>query len=93
MLLRPKKHAHPTLTKSAPDAPKEVAQVISNKIPTTELIPSSFGMSAYGRALGAATGVDVCTQTTAVVLGARIFGMGRVKGDFPGTSAWRPPSR
>jgi hypothetical protein len=47
-------------------------------------------MSAYGRAFGAVVGVDVCVQTTAVVLGATT---GRIKGDFPGTSAWRPPSR
>ena len=58
-----------------------------------EQIPSTLGMPAYGRALGAAAGVDVCTQTATVVLGARVSGMGRIKGDFPGTSAWRPPSR
>jgi hypothetical protein len=82
-----------TLTKSAPEALKEVAQMMSNHIAMTEQIPSSIGMPAYGRALGAAAGVDVCTQTTTVVLGARISGMGRIKGDFPGTSAWRPPNR
>jgi uncharacterized protein (DUF1501 family) len=67
--------------------------MMSNHIAMTEQIPSSIGMPAYGRALGAAAGVDVCTQTTAVVLGARVSGMGRIKGDFPGTSAWRPPNR
>lgn len=66
--------------------------MMSNHIAMTEQIPSSFGMPAYGRALGAAAGVVVCTETTAVVLGARVSGMGRIKGDFPGTSAWRPPS-
>ena len=66
--------------------------MINNHIPTTEQIPSSFGMPVYGRALGASVGVDVCVQTTSVVLGARAAGMGRTKGDFPGTSAWRPPS-
>jgi hypothetical protein len=70
-----------------------VATVISKNLTMTEHIPSSIGMPAYGRALGAAAGVDVCTQTATVVLGARVSGMGRVKGDFPGTSAWRPPSR
>jgi hypothetical protein len=80
------------VTKSAPEALKEVAQMVNNHIAMTESIPSSFGMPAYGRALGAAAGVDVCTVTTTVVLGARMSGMGRVKGDFPGTSAWRPPS-
>jgi hypothetical protein len=66
--------------------------VINNHIAMTEQIPSSFGMPAYGRALGAAAGFDVCVQGTSVSLGARIVGMGRTKGDFPGTSAWRPPS-
>ncbi|MBF4766326.1 hypothetical protein ISU10_00935 [Nocardioides agariphilus] len=69
-----------------------MALVITKHIAMTEQIPSSVGMPAYGRALGAAAGVDVCTLTTAVVLGARVSGMGRIKGDFPGTSAWRPPS-
>jgi len=59
-------------------------------IATTENISSRIGMSAYGRAFGAVVGADVCVQTTAVVLGATT---GRIKGDFPGTSAWRPPSR
>jgi hypothetical protein len=81
----------PTLTRSAPEALKEVAQMINNHIVMTDSIPSSFGMPVYGRALGAAVGVDVCPQTTAVVL-ARTSAMGRIKGDFPGTSAWRPPS-
>ncbi len=59
----------------------------------TQQIPSSFGMPAYGRALGAAAGVVVCPQATStVVLGAHTSGMGRIKGDFPGTTAWRPPS-
>ncbi len=64
--------------------------MITKHIAMTEQIPSSLGMPAYGRALGAAAGVDVCTQATAVVLGAPVTG--RIKGDFPGTSAWRPPS-
>ncbi len=66
--------------------------MITKHIAMTEQIPSRLGMPAYGRTLGAAAGVDVCTQTTAVVLGARVSGTGRIKGDFPGTSAWRPPS-
>jgi hypothetical protein len=60
------------------------------QIATMEMIPSRIAMSAYGRALGAVVGADVCMPTTAVVLGATT---GRIKGDFPGTSAWRPPSR
>jgi len=66
--------------------------MMSNHIAMTEQIPSSLGMPAYGRALGATVGGDVCVQTTSVVLGAHFAGMGRTKGDFPGTSAWRPPS-
>ena len=62
------------------------------RIAMTETIPSS-GMPAYGRAFGAVVGADVCLGTTAVVLGAGTSAMGRIKGDFPGTSAWRPPSR
>ena len=77
------------LTTPAPNSPKEVATVNSKHIAMTETNPS-FGMPAYGRALGAVVGADVCLGTTAVVLGAS---MGRIKGDFPGTSAWRPPSR
>ena len=61
-------------------------------IAMTETIPSS-GMPAYGRAFGAVVGADVCLATTAVVLGSGTSAMGRIKGDFPGTSAWRPPSR
>ena len=67
--------------------------MINTHIAMTDSTPSSFGMPVYGRALGAAIGVDVCPQTTAVVLAARTSAMSRIKGDFPGTSAWRPPSR
>ena len=67
--------------------------MITKLIPMTETNPSSFGMPVYGRTLGSATGVDVCTQATGVVLGAHTGAMGRIKGDFAGTSAWRPPSR
>jgi hypothetical protein len=81
-----------TLTKSAPEAPNGGGQVISNQIPMTESIPSSFGMPAYGRAFSTVAGAVACAQTTTVVLGAHVSGMGRIKGDFPGTSAWRPPS-
>jgi hypothetical protein len=65
--------------------------MINTHIATTDSIPSAFGMPVYGRALGASVGVDVCPQTTAVVLAAT-SGMGRIKGDFPGNPAWRPPS-
>jgi hypothetical protein len=65
--------------------------MINTNLAMTEQIPSSFGMPAYGRALGATVGGHVCVTTTAVVLGAPVS-MGRIKGDFPGSSAWRPPS-
>ena len=61
-------------------------------IAMTETIPS-FGMPDYGSAFVAVVGAAVCQDTTAVVLAARTSAMGRIKGDFPGTSAWRPPSR
>ena len=67
--------------------------MINNHIAMTDSIPSSFGMPVYGRALGAVRrrrrvrpddrGRPCCAVTAA---------MGRIKGDFPGTSAWRPPS-
>jgi hypothetical protein len=67
--------------------------MISTHTAMTDMIPSRTGMPVYGRAFGAAVGVDVCAQTTAVVLAAaRTSAMGRIKGDFPGNSAWRPPS-
>ena len=66
--------------------------MINTTIAKTDIVSSRVGMPVYGRALGAAVGVDVCPKTTAVVLAARTSGMGRIKGDFPGTSAWRPPS-
>ena len=90
MLLRHKSTRTQALTPPAPDDPKEVAQMNTMHTATMELIPSRIGMSAYGRAFGAVVGADVCVQTTAVVLGATT---GRIKGDFPGTSAWIPPSR
>ena len=51
--------------------------MITTNIAMTEQIPSSIGMPVYGRALGAAVGAHVCVQTTTVVLGAPVAGMGR----------------
>ena len=53
--------------------------MINTNIATTDSFPSSIGMSVYGRALGAVVGVDVCPQTTAVVLAGRMSAMGRIK--------------
>lgn len=80
-----------TLTRSAPEALKEVARMNSIHIAKTDHVASRFGMPVYGRTLGAVTGA-ACGSATTVVLAARVSGMGRIKGDFPGTSAWRPPS-
>jgi hypothetical protein len=74
---------------------KEVARVISNKFQKTALTPS-FGASAYGpaslevRGVAAVAGVQVSTCARIRHIGG---GMGlATKGDFPGTSAWRPPT-
>ena len=59
--------------------------MINTHIAMTDSIPSSFGMPVYGRALGASVGVDVCPQTTAVVLAAHVRHgphQGRLPGDL-----------
>jgi hypothetical protein len=77
-----------------------VAHVISNKLQKTALTPS-FGMSAYGRtslvheiefravAPAAAGQVSTCARIRQTGGAMRLVA---VTGDFPGTSAWRPPS-
>jgi hypothetical protein len=74
---------------------KEVARVISNKTQTAST--PSFGMSAYGQTSIEVTAVpavaDVQVSTCARIRhtgGA--MGLAALKGDFPGTSAWRPPT-
>jgi hypothetical protein len=72
-----------------------VARVISNKFQKTAQTPS-FGASAYGlaslevRGVAAVAGDQVSTCARIRHIGD---GMGlATKGDFPGTSAWRPPT-
>ncbi|WP_151083015.1 hypothetical protein [Nocardioides cynanchi] len=54
----------------------------------------SFGMPAYGHAVGAFTAVPA-SAVAPVSTCARIRLIGgmalETKGDFPGTRAWRPP--
>jgi len=71
--------------------------VISTKLQKTAQTPS-FGMSAYGpasfeiRALApTAAGVQVSTCARIRHTGG-VVGLATLKGDFPGTSAWRPPT-
>ena len=70
--------------------------MISTKSQMTAQTPS-FGMSAYGqtsvefRAVAPIAGVQVSTCARIRHTGGAM-GLAAVKGDFPGTSAWRPPS-
>jgi hypothetical protein len=72
-----------------------VARVISNKFQKTAQTPS-FGMSAYGQAsleaqaISAVAGVQVSTCARLRHIGG--MALATATGDFPGTSAWRPPT-
>jgi hypothetical protein len=70
-----------------------VARVISNFNTMTAQSPS-FGMPAYGHAVGALIAVPA-TAVASVSTCARIRFIGGMdlatQGDFPGTRAWRPP--
>ena len=74
---------------------KEVARVINNQIQTAST--PSFGASAYGQTSLEVQGV-AAVHRVQVSTCARIrhigggMGLATVKGDFPGTSAWRPPT-
>jgi hypothetical protein len=67
--------------------------VISNINIRTAQSPS-FGMPAYGHAVGAFIAVPA-TAAAPVSKSARVRLIGgmalETKGDFPGTRAWRPP--
>ena len=69
--------------------------MISNKFQKTAQTPS-FGMSAYGQtsleaqAISAVAGVQVSTCARVRHIGG--MALATVTGDFPGTSAWRPPT-
>jgi hypothetical protein len=64
-----------------------------NNIPTMTAQSPAFGVSAYGHAsvLPVAAVADAQVSTCAQI---RLIGdMGlATKGDFPGTTAWRPPT-
>ena len=68
--------------------------MISNKTQTAQT--PSFGMSAYGQtsleasAISAFAGVQVWTCARVRHIGD--MDLATTKGDFPGTSAWRPPT-
>jgi hypothetical protein len=70
--------------------------VISNKFQQTAQTPS-FGMSVYGQtslgvcAAATTAGVQVSTCARIRHIGGAM-GLAAVKGDFPGTRAWRPPT-
>ena len=60
----------------------------SNKLQMTAQTPSCFGMPIYGSAFGTwGTAAPVTVDRDRHIAGA----VSR-KGDFPGTSAWRPPT-
>ena len=62
-------------------------------IPMTAQTPSRFGMPIYGSAFGI---TPACTAGYAavapVVRDRRVAGASLVKGTFPGTTAWSPPT-
>lgn len=72
--------------------------MISIKTQMTAQTPSCFGMpisgSTYAAARGAAQGTaqHITGAVAPAVLDRRVAGAALVKGAFPGTSAWRPPS-
>ena len=75
--------------------PKEVARVNRNQNQTAST--PSFGASAYGQTslevqvipVVAGDQVSTCARIRHIGGGMRLA---TVKGDFPGTSAWRPPT-
>jgi hypothetical protein len=75
--------------------PKEVARMININRTMTAQHPS-FGASAYGQtsleatAISAFAGVQVSTCVRVRHIGD--MGLATAKDDFPGTTAWRPPT-
>jgi hypothetical protein len=81
------------LARPAHNAPKEVASMNSTKLWMTDLTPSCFGMPISGHAFGtAATSVVRERIGATVTTGAVKQGLAATQSDFPGTTAWRPPS-
>lgn len=65
--------------------------MISTTTRMTAHTPSCFGMPISGATTGAAQGATGATPLT--VVRDRYVGAARVvKGAFPGTTAWRPPT-
>jgi hypothetical protein len=62
--------------------------MISNKTQMTAQTPSCIGMPSYGSAFGTAGNAALVT----VVRDRHIVAAASLKGAFPGTSAWRPPT-
>jgi hypothetical protein len=69
---------------------------MSNNIQTMTALSPAFGVSAYGHSSVVRGAVDAAVAGTAVSTCARIRSIGGMglttKGDFPGTTAWRPPT-
>jgi len=67
-----------------------------NNIHTMTALSPAFGVSAYGHssAVPGAAGAAVVETQVSTCARIRLIGdMGLMtKGDFPGTSAWRPPT-
>jgi hypothetical protein len=80
------------LARPAPDALKEVDRMNSTKLSMTAQAPSRFGMPIYGSAFGMQCATTGAAALATVVRDRHVTGDASVKGDFPGTSAWRPPN-
>ena len=67
-----------------------------NNIPTMTAQSPAFGMSAYGHSSVVRGAIVAAVAGAQVSTCARIRLIGDMglatKGDFPGTSAWRPPT-
>ncbi len=67
-----------------------------NNIPTMTALSPAFGVSAYGHSsvVRGASCAPVATASVSTCARIRLIGdMGlTTKDDFPGTSAWRPPT-
>ena len=79
--LEPKQPRTTVLARPAPEAPKEVAPVVSIKIPNRTNLTSAFGMPICGRALVITRDWAAATKGHVAVVPAYI----------PGTNAWSPP--
>ncbi len=60
------------------------------KLQTMGQIPSLFGMPAYGSAFGTACPATIWATGASIDRDRHVAAL--VKGAFPGTSAWSPPT-